>query len=210
MIGLIKKDILVLKSNFKILIPIFVIYIFMAFQGMLDISTLLSFLCVMLMMSTFSYDNLNKWDAYAVTLPNGRKNLVKAKYLATVIVILLTSLVATIVSFIITINKGENINYQYIFITLGATIFATFLFQALMYPIIFKFGLEKARLILFILIFGLIFLGGFLINKIDFSFLASVIDYFSNFIVLILLGLGLLVLLGSYIVSVNIYLKKEF
>lgn len=210
MIGLIKKDILVLKSNFKILIPIFVIYIFMAFQGMLDISTLLSFLSVMLMMSTFSYDNLNKWDAYAVTLPNGRKNLVKAKYLATVIVILLTSLVATIVSFIITINKGENINYQYIFITLGATIFATFLFQALMYPIIFKFGLEKARLILFILIFGLIFLGGFLINKIDFSFLASVIDYFSNFIVLILLGLGLLVLLGSYIVSVNIYLKKEF
>ncbi len=210
MIGLIKKDILVLKSNFKILIPIFVIYIFMAFQGMLDISTLLSFLSVMLMMSTFSYDNLNKWDAYAVTLPNGRKNLVKAKYLATVIVILLTSLVATIVSFIITINKGENINYQYIFITLGATIFATFLFQALMYPIIFKFGLEKARLILFILIFGLIFLGGFLINKIDFSFLAAVIDYFSNFIVLILLGLGLLVLIGSYIVSVNIYLKKEF
>ena len=79
-----------------------------------------------------------------------------------------------------------------------------------MYPIIFKFGLEKARLILFILIFGLIFLGGFLINKIDFSFLAAVIDYFSNFIVLILLGLGLLVLIGSYIVSVNIYLKKEF
>ena len=81
MLGFIKKDLLMIKSNIKILAILLLIYIVMAFQGQLYLSFLLPFMGVMIMVSTFSYDTFNKWDAYAVTLPNGRKNSVRGKYI---------------------------------------------------------------------------------------------------------------------------------
>ena len=86
--GLIKKDLLMIKNNLKIVIIIFFVFFIMALQGEVDISFAPSLISVMLFMSTFSYDEYNKWDAYVITLPNGRKEAVKAKYISTFIVIL--------------------------------------------------------------------------------------------------------------------------
>ena len=101
MLGFIKKDLLMIKSNIKILVILLLIYVVMSFQGEMDLSFLLPFMSVMIMMSTFSYDYYNKWDAYAISLPNGRKNSVKAKYLATIILIIITTIIITILSFTI-------------------------------------------------------------------------------------------------------------
>ena len=37
----------------------------------------------MMFISTFSYDEFNNWNSYVATLPNGRKNAIIAKYIAT-------------------------------------------------------------------------------------------------------------------------------
>jgi len=81
--GFIKKDILMMKGNFKLLAILFIIYGVMAMEGEMDLSFLLPFMSVMIMISTFAYDQYNHWDSYLCSLPNGRKNSVKAKYLAT-------------------------------------------------------------------------------------------------------------------------------
>ncbi|MDE5540007.1 MAG: ABC-2 transporter permease, partial [Bacilli bacterium] len=90
MLGLIKKDLFMIKSNLKILVILFVVYGLMAYQGEMSLSFVLPFMSVMIMISTFSYDTYNKWDAYSITLPNGRKNSVRAKYLATLLLIIIT------------------------------------------------------------------------------------------------------------------------
>ena len=36
------------------------------------------------MIATFSYDDVNNFNAYAITFPNGRRNVVLEKYLITV------------------------------------------------------------------------------------------------------------------------------
>ena len=80
---------------------LFIVFGFMTFNGEMDLSFVLPFMSVVIMISTFSYDVYNKWDAYVITLPNGRKNVVKAKYIATFILI--------VVSILITILLGRHI-----------------------------------------------------------------------------------------------------
>ena len=109
MIGLIKKEFLMLKSNIKTLGIIIIIYVLMAIQGSLSISSIPSFLGTLIMVSNFSYDEFNKWDAYAVTLPNGRKNIVRARYIATIFLNFVVTVLVTMLSFIIAYKNG-NIN----------------------------------------------------------------------------------------------------
>ena len=91
MIGFIKKDLFMIKSNFKLLGILIIAYTLMGFVGEIDISFILPFMSVMIMISTFSYDNYNNWDAYSISFPDGRKNSVKSKYVATVLMIVLLS-----------------------------------------------------------------------------------------------------------------------
>lgn len=44
MLGLLKKDIIMIKSNLKVLVIIFAVYILMYLQGSMDISFLLPFM----------------------------------------------------------------------------------------------------------------------------------------------------------------------
>ena len=109
MLGFIKKDLAMIKSNFKILAILFILYAIMGFSGEMDISFILPFISVMLMLTTFSYDSFNKWDAYCVTLPDGRKNSVKAKYVATLVMILIITVITTILSILISYYNSKNV-----------------------------------------------------------------------------------------------------
>ena len=60
MLGFIKKDLFLIKSNLKFLLILLVIYGIMAYQGQMDLSFLLPFMSVVLMMTTFNYDTYNK------------------------------------------------------------------------------------------------------------------------------------------------------
>ena len=59
MIGFIKKDLAMIKSNFKLLGILIIVYAIMGLMGKMDISFILPFMCVMIMISSFSYDNYN-------------------------------------------------------------------------------------------------------------------------------------------------------
>ena len=201
MLGFIKKDLLVIKSNIKTLVIILVIYGLMIMTGKMDVFFLAPFLSMMLMLTTFSYDNYNKWDFYAFSLPNGRKNVVKAKYLTTFLIVVLMTIIAFIIN-LITINEKINLNEQFQ-IALG-TVFGITLVQCFIYPLIFKLGIEKARIYIFILTFTFIFLIGTVIKFVNLSFLNN-LSFLSNYIPLIFVIGTLLLLIISYKISVIIY-----
>ena len=205
MLGFIKKDLLTIKSNLKILLIIFIVFAIMAFNGDMSISFLPSYMSLMIMMSTFSYDAYNKWDSYASTLPNGRKNIVISKYLSTIILIVFTTFIVFILSVVCSSVNNVKIN----FMELIATIFATILCEAIMYPIIFKFGIEKARIGIFVLIFGIILLGELLINYINLGKVLNSLSFLNNWWIIIFPVLVVIILYVSYIISIRIYKKKE-
>ncbi len=207
--GFIRKDFAMIKSNLKLLIILFILYAVMGLVGDNDISFLLPFMCVMIMISSFSYDTYNKWDAYSVSFPNGRKNSVKAKYISTILLILIASIITIILSFIISYINLNTINYKQILVTMLGSIFGTLLVLTVMYPIIYKFGIEKARIIILVITFGLIFIGGFILSFLDFN-LANILSFLEKYLIIILVIGMIIMVYVSYKISENIFLKKDF
>ena len=210
MLGFIKKDFAMIKSNFKILFILFIFYGILAINDSMDISFILPFICVMIMISTFSYDEFNNWNAYTVSLPNGRVNSVKAKYLATLLMITITSIITILLSLIIILIKKQPIVYEEMLATMTGTIVGTVLVLSFMYPIIYKYGIEKARIVIFVIIIGIIFLGGLIFKFIDLSILGKGISIIEDYLILIIILITLFILYISYRISLRINIKKEY
>ena len=208
MFGLIKKDLLMSRNTLKLYLIIFVFYIFLALNGNNSLDFIPPFICILLMFSTFSYDNYNKFETFALTFPNGRSAIVKSKYLATIILLIGTTFITIIVSLLIGISKNT-INYQETFYTFLYTILFSIILLSIIYPIIFKFGIEKARIVIFILVFGFSFIIGTIFNYLDTNFLTNAIKFISyNPLFLPIITIFFLII--SYLISKHFYLKKEF
>ena len=210
MLGFIKKDLFLIKSNLKFLLILLVIYGIMAYQGQMDLSFLLPFISVVLMMTTFNYDSYNKWDGYAITLPNGRKNSVRSKYLATILILSLATIIVTILSFVIAYARTKTIDYEYILMTMFGCFFATTILESFMYPAIYKFGVEKARIGIFVIVFGIAIIGGFVAKYINLSEVTKILGFLGDYWMIALPIIMILVLYCSYKISEKIYMKKEF
>ncbi|MDO4377835.1 MAG: ABC-2 transporter permease [Erysipelotrichia bacterium] len=209
MLGLIKKDILIIKSNLKLIIVMLSVFFIMSLQKDFDISFIPPFIVVMLFISTFSYDEYNKWDAYAVTLPNGRKNVVKAKYLASLILILLAVIITILLNCLSSIINNHWEFNEFISGLIGGT-FVTILIQAIMYPLIFKLGIEKGRICLFALTFILTGLITLFSKLVKFRIPIDLIVFFNNYWYIILPLFLIIILSVSYKISEKIYSTKEF
>lgn len=210
MLGLIKKDLLMIKSYFKVLALLLFVYAIMAFKGEMDLAFLLPFMSVMIMISTFNYDTYNKWDAYACSLPNGRNNSVRAKYLSTIILIIVSTLIITILAVGISYARTKTMDLETNLSNILGAVLATILLQAFMYPSIYKFGIEKARIGMFIVIFGVAIFGSIMANFIDLNALIDKLNFLTNYFIIILPIIMVLILYISYKISEKIYQKKEY
>ena len=209
MLGLIKKDILMIKNNLKFLLISLIIYVMFAIANEVDISFIIPFMIAMFFISTFSYDEYNNWHAYAITLPNGRNNVVKSKYIATLLLITVATLVSIILSIVMSsIRKTLDIE-EILSSCMGSTIAIIFIIS-LIYPLLFKFGSEKGRIALFIVSFVLVGIVSLSSKITTFSISKNLIIFVENNLPLIFIISIVLMLSISYIISVKIYSKKEY
>ena len=210
MLGLIKKDFLLIKANLKSMIIIFVIYIMLAFQGTFDATFIIPLIGIILFLSTFSYDDFNNWNSYAVTLPNGRKNVVRAKYIASTILMIILAVVAFSIGIGISYIKTNSINLDEIISSLMGTMLSIVIINSLLYPIVFKFGATNGRIILFAVVFGIAGIGTLIARFIDMAPIINIINKLDNYL-LIVIPIIYIILLGiSYLISSKIYQNKEF
>ena len=209
MVGLIKKDLLMIKSNLKMVLIMLVVFFIMALQGEFDISFVPPFIVVMLFMSTFSYDEFNKWDAYAVTLPNGRNNVVKSKYVASLILTIVTIILTIILNSLVGLINN-NLEFDKFISTIMGCVFGVILIQSIMYPFIFKYGMEKGRIGLFVISFAIVGIIGLLSSVLKINIPTNVVTFFDNYWFVIIPLISIVLLLISYKISEKIYLKKEF
>lgn len=210
MLGLIKKDLLLIKANLKSMIIIFVIYIMLAFQGTFDVTFIIPIIGIMLFISTFSYDDFNNWNSYAVTLQNGRKNVVRAKYIVSIILMIILAVVAFFIGIGISYIKTNSINLDEIISSLMGTMLSSVIIISLLYPIVFKFGATNGRIILFAVVFGIAGIGTLIAQFIDMAPIINIINKLDNYL-LIAIPIIYIILLGiSYLISSKIYQNKEF
>ncbi len=209
MLGLVKKDLLMIKGNIRQVILFLVVFLVLAFQENNIIVIVPVFVSMMVFITTFSYDEYNKWDAYAISLPVSRKNIVKAKYVASIILWVIALLVTVVITGIMGLFE-QNINYFEMFGMILGCVFSIVLLEAIMFPLIFKFGVEKGRIGLFVGVFAIAALLGFIFTGIDLENANGFIEIFNEYYYILLPLVAVILLVISYYVSKRIYLKKEF
>lgn len=209
MIGLIKKDLLMIKNNYKNIIIVLAIYIFYSFQFEMNMYFLLPLMGLMICISTINYDDFNNWHTYAVSLPQGKSGVIKSKYITTISVILLLSIFSLLIDIIIGNFKGDLLIEESFGVCTGA-LFAMIFLMSILFPILFKYGAEKGRIAMISIglgIFGLVMLVSKVIQLEIPKNLIIIFDLYSPIIIIVS---SILMIAVSYIVSKKIYLKKEF
>ncbi len=220
--GLLKKDLYNLAS-YKASLIIIVLFCGIAIVGTEAINWGSIIICTivgMIALSTFSYDEIAKSNKYILTLPTNRKEIVKEKFilaigatiLGGILGLLLTIIVANVMNYVRPENM-ININYESLITTTIGGMFGISLIQAIQIPSIFKWGAEKGRIQMFILLFIIIVItagAGFLIMKSNLNINMEMLENFINQFGLVLLVALMIVMYSiSYVVSYRIYKNKE-
>lgn len=160
MIGFIYKDFLVLRKQMLYYFLFFGLYAVLAAMGVFPsmiLSVMLTLVGMMLPMSSFSYDDLARWDKYAAATPAGRSGLVAGKYLFAVVCILASAMVVLLLQTALTLTGLLESALAEQLAVLLANMGAVLAVDAVILPLLVKFGAEKSRsiyMILFIAIFG--------------------------------------------------------
>lgn len=210
MLGLIKKDFLLIKANLKSMVIIFIVYLMLAFQGTFDVTFIIPLIGIMLFISTFSYDDFNNWNSYAVTLPDGRKNVVRSKYIASIILTVVLGIIALAIGIGISYTKTNVINLDEIISSLMGTVLSSVIIISLLYPIVFKFGATNGRIILFAVVFGIVGIVALVSNFIDMTSVIKMINGLDNYSLITIPIISVILLGISYLISNKIYQNKEF
>ena len=214
MIGLVWKDILVMRKTLKAYSLFLAFYFIMAVMGVFEISLVIAMLQVMLLMlpiSAFAYDEQAKWNRYALTFPLGRKAVVGSRYLFSLLTALAASACGLLVCvFTSLMGQGQLAeNLATVLASLGLGLFIV----DIMLPLCYKLGPERARPYLYAVVFFPV-IALFLISKLgfqmDLSYLdrlptASVLGLFTLIPLAALAGMAL-----SWMISCRIMAEKEF
>lgn len=152
--GLIIKDIFALRQQGKILLALLVFYAVysVVFQNLSMLAAITVLLCVMLPVTTMAYDEKSKWDKYALSMPIPRKAIVLSKYLLAILAEFLAVIIVGILGGAIVFFTGEMAIGEMLVMILAIGGVGLF-FLALILPILFKFGVEKARFIMLLVLF---------------------------------------------------------
>ena len=193
--GIVVKDLLTLKSSMKTVVLIVILFGFMgAKSGSAYMSTFASVYAAILPMTCMAFDERSRFNRYAVVMPVNLRDIVLSKY----VVGLILAVAATVVAVAMTALSGGSIGE-----TVAASIAIPMVYHSLLLPLMFKFGVEKSRIII---------LAGVVVPAVGISFLEEsgrlngVINALDSVQVSSALAYGAMVLIVIYTASVLISL----
>lgn len=217
MSGLMEKDIRILLQRKQTLVVFLVIAVVLSVtQGSYFIVGYLTFISVMLAISTISYDEFDNGYPFLLTLPITRKTYVIEKYIISLLAVVTSWVLAVALCFAADGILGNPIIVKDTLIVSVAMLPVPFFFMDIMLPAQIKFGAERGRLV-FVAVLGIctiVVYGGMKLLKIVGIEQQDLMEKISNApdiaVILILLGGTVLLTWISFVISNHIMEKKEF
>ncbi len=159
-------------------------------------------------LSTISYDEFDNGNAFLFTLPITRKEYVFEKYVLSFILAVVSFAVMLVFTLFISRQKEIASTSD---IVMMALIFLPliFLLQAIMLPFHLKFGQERGRIAIILLV-GAVLLLGSLLQNMGIEWMQLLPNLGQETLLLILYGASFVSLYLSLQISIRILLKKEF
>lgn len=213
MMGMVYKDCLLLRKQLSYYLIFFVLYTGLAAAGIFPpfvLPGLVVFVGLMLPMSSFAYDEQARWEKYAASTPAGRSGIVNGRYLFALLVVVGASVVVFLLLsalYLLGLFPDNSTLVDACFVVLACAAVALIL-DAVILPLLIRFGAEKSRLIsviLFVAVFGAIIALGQMEQS---AALPHLPGWFSAALpgLLAILSVGGFVL--SYCVARHIYARK--
>ena len=205
MIGLLINDLFSLKKQWRVLSVITIIYFVfsVASENLGMFSTVSIMYAVILPVTAMAYDEQCRWDKYALSMQLSRSKIVLSKYRIGILLNLGVCILVCLANLVFVYFWDYDL--KDVMATAVGISGAGLVILAVMLPILYQFGVEKARLIMVIIFLApsllIIMLPNFELTPSP--ELLSMLPY-----VLPLLIVGMLLL--SIFVSIRIYQRKEF
>lgn len=205
--GLLIKDFLLLRSNFRTIGLLLVLFFFCSLlTGPAFFSGIVLIEAVMLAVSTFSYDDMAKWNTYMLSMPVSRKTAVQEKYVLSFLLSLIGIVLATAAGILAGVIQG-NLDIRLILGTVGGCLVAAFLYVSVMIPLTYRFGAEKMRMMLilvFVVLFAVVFGGYTLLKNTAPGAFATLARLWPLYPISAIAAVA-----ASYPISIHIFEKKE-
>lgn len=201
--GLILKDFLNLKSFGKVTALIMLMYVgFSLYSNQLGmVSAFMFVFCAMLPLSSQTVDDQSKWNAYAQCMPVTRGQVVLSRYLVITFLLLAAVVFGGLVAAVAVIRGGAV--WVEVVSTLAVIVCIILVFNAIVLPVMYKLGAEKARIVTVIVL--LLCGAPFMLGWVSEAMIESVAS-----IPLYLLPVAAIVLcVISYFISAQVYRRKE-
>ena len=160
MTGLILKDFLILRKTLRSYLFMLVVYVGIAFTGVWSadiVGVLMVVMVVMLPMNVFAYDKQAKWDTYGLALPVGRTKTVAARYVCVLLLCLLSVGLTAILGMMLYAAGRVEEPVEFL-VSCSVTGLMAVLVNAIMLPLLYKFGPERARMMFFGIMGGIVLL----------------------------------------------------
>ena len=214
--GLLLKDLSIIKTQIRSVVLIMIIALFMMLAGNNTTFAVVysNILFVTFGINTLSYDSHDNGYAFLFTLPISRKLYVLEKYVFSMLsVVTGTILSLTLMLGVSFVKDNYMLTSSEISFVIGYAIGA-FVVLAIMLPVNLKFGPEKGRIAMIVLI-AIVMAGVFSISKIagtvDLTKLYFEMREVSIFVIWTILILVTLIIISlSYMISCKVMEKKEF
>lgn len=218
MLNLVYKDLLMMKKQL-LFGWIYILVIIVSFQsiGEAMFATGVVAFTYMLALTACAYEDKNKADVLLNCLPVKRNRIVLAKYLSTLIFFALGMLFYTVTSAIIEMAGVPLKTYSISWEGFVGALVAICILQGVYYPVFFKVGYIKSKIVNLIVFFSVFFGFSYLAREIQESGLQGWMQQINvyaqqhtSFSVAMATVCVLLLLLVSYTISVIFYNRREF
>ena len=203
MTGLILKDLINLKKQARVYLILVLFYLVLGIANESSdmFSTMMIVVSAIIPITAMSYDERSKWDRYALTMPLSRKSMVASKYILGLIFLVASFILSMLFnSFFSNISLMENVMICLATLSIGMVI------MSVIFPLIFKFGVEKGRIFMMIVLFAptalILLLSKLEISMPDEETIKSLL-YLSPIVAAV-------IFIASIYISMSIYNKKEF
>lgn len=212
--GILYKDLLLAWKNMKYLLLAFAFFAITLVSQSSDTRAMMvgTYLClvgVLTPLYTFSYDRTARWDVYARSLPLKRWQIVLSKYLLGVLFFACGLAIGGGLIAAVGIGSAPGQAGQ-LFASLAGMILVGLLLLSIELPVFYRFGPEKARLLIILVIFVLASLLGASISLRETEEIDLLLFLLSQSPALPFLFAACTVFIGigSFFLSVRIYSKR--
>lgn len=210
--GLLLKEFFTLKRYILSYVTVLVMFLFISiYMGSISyFQSMTSMSLGMLTLTGMTYDKMYGWDKMVLTLPYKRNKIVLSKYICCVMVSALSLIFSTVVG--MTVSMFVPISEETItdVILMAIILFGLLvLAYAIILPLVYKLGVEKARYFMILSIMVPVFVFLSIYEYVPETLKIFIETHFAIFGIMFL-GLVAICCIISYRISVAIYKSKEF